>query len=202
MCVACTADEHCSGNTPVCDTRASSATLYTCQACATIDPTKPVWNGTACVVCTDNSHCSTGQMCDSATNTCKALDCAQFGKKNGLSGTSIWGDSCNRYAGYTTELTPYVIYHGTTYGDKKTCNTPLSGYFCFLTDKTVTGTFAKHTHNSNSTATLDGKNMLQNNTWTFKAGECYSFKSTAGAKRAASRIEIDTVAVGADLLCR
>ncbi len=48
-CVACTADEHCSGKTPVCDTRASSATLYTCQACATINPAKPQWNGKECI---------------------------------------------------------------------------------------------------------------------------------------------------------
>lgn len=82
-CVNCLNNTHCSGSTPVCnadnmcETCPNSAPIWNmaeqkCITCEESNSGKPYWNGSQCVSCLENTHCSGSTPICNTSNTCEA----------------------------------------------------------------------------------------------------------------------------------
>lgn len=203
-CVQCFADPDCAGNTPVCDVK-----NFVCKACGEIyggGKDKPYWDGQKCVECLTNSQCEEkdGSNPYCKNSECSPLECAYIGKKDGLQINERWGDACNRPGTKFTANKPSRIEFGSgTFADRKTCNQTMEGVLYYHSDRQLKQVkLASSVGNARGKATLNGKNMLETNNYSFKQHGQYSFWAETGAGHwIPSGVVLDFVKAAPDLMC-
>ena len=202
-CVQCFADSDCAGNTPVCDVKS-----FVCKACGEIyggGINKPYWDGQKCVECLTNNHCEEkgGNNPYCKKNVCSPLECAYIGKSDGLRINGVHGDACNRFSTSSTANKPSRIEFGGTFADRKTCNQTMEGVLYYHSDRQLKQVkLASSVGNARGKATLNGKNMLETNNYSFKQHGQYSFWAETGAGHwIPSGVVLDFVKAAPDLMC-